>query len=154
MGICTDVDFTEGRLFINQSKGKKDRVVPIGNTACKWLKRYIADVRPRYTRNASERRVYLGIRSRKPFRHTAIAEFIKYRLERSGFPAIALHQLRASAATHLVESGADTAFVQRILGHTDINTTRTYVQIDHRALVSKLAESHPRASFSSKRSRS
>jgi integrase/recombinase XerD len=142
-----DIDFSDGRLFIRQSKGDKDRIVPIGATAILWLKRYITEVRPRNLSDASKRYVYLAIRSGTRFRHRNIAEFVRYRLERHGYPRISLHQLRASAATHMVESGMDISYVQRILGHTELRTTQIYVQIDQRSLAAKLATDHPRTHF-------
>jgi integrase/recombinase XerD len=142
-----DIDFADGRLFIRQSKGDKDRIVPIGATALLWLKRYITEVRPQYLSDASDRHVYLAIRSRTRFRHRNIAEFVRYRLEKHGYPRISLHQLRASAATHMVESGMDISYVQRILGHTELRTTQVYVQIDQRSLAAKLATDHPRIHF-------
>ena len=139
-----DVDFSSGRLFLSQSKGRKDRIVPIGELALFWLKRYLNEARPRYVANPAERTVYIAPRSRKPFTHRAIAEFIRYRLFKHRFPRFSLHQLRASAATHMVESGMDIAWVQRILGHSELKTTQRYVQLELRDIAAKLASFHSR----------
>ncbi len=142
-----DVDFAGGRLFIRQAKGRKDRIVPIGAVALFNLKRYLTEVRPRYVGDAGERHVYIGLRSRRRFAHTVINNFIRYRLAKHGFPAFSLHQLRVSSATHMVESGMDVAYAQRILGHTELRTTQSYVQISPNELAKTLARSHPRVSM-------
>ena len=139
-----DIEFSQGQLFLSQAKGAKDRIVPIGKMAMYWLKRYIADVRPRYVTDPAERHVYVGPRTKKKFRHRSIGELIRYRLAKHGYSHFSLHQLRSSAATHMVESGLDSAYVQRILGHTEIKTTQGYVQIQLRELAARLADAHPR----------
>ena len=139
-----DIDFPSGRLFLSQSKGRKDRIVPIGEVALFWLKRYLTEARPRYVANSAERIVFIAPRSRKAFTHRAIGEFIRYRLVKHGFPRFSLHQLRASAATHMVESGMDIAWVQRILGHSELKTTQRYVQLELRDIAVKLASFHSR----------
>ena len=146
-----DIDFTSGRLFLSQSKGRKDRIVPIGEVALFWLKRYLSEIRPRYVVSPAERIVYIGPRSRKPFTRRAIGEFIRYRLIKHQFPRISLHQLRASAATHMVESGMDIAYVQRILGHEELKTTQRYVQIEFRDLAEKLDSFHSRIHLTERR---
>jgi integrase/recombinase XerD len=149
--MIEDIDYRNGRIFIEQSKGKKDRVVPVGAAALHWMQRYLSDARPHYAIDPADRHVYLGPRSKRPFGHTAIGEFVGYRLEKYGFSRVCLHQLRASAATHMVESGMDIAYVQQILGHTELNTTRNYVQLDDRELARKLAGTHPRNAMAERR---
>jgi site-specific recombinase XerD len=83
--LIEDIDYRNGRIFIEQSKGKKDRVVPVGATALHWLQRYLSDARPHDAIDPADRHVYLGPRSKKPFGHTAIGVFVGFRLKKHGF---------------------------------------------------------------------
>ncbi len=139
-----DIDFSTGVLFIEQGKGKKDRTVPVGTTALRWVHRYIHEIRPNHLKRPSERCVFVGMRSGVPLSHRAITEFLTYRLKRLGFLKISPHQLRASAATHMVSEGMSIGYLQRILGHKGLNTTKTYVQIHADELKDVMQRSHPR----------
>ena len=142
-----DISYASGTLFVEQSKGGKDRVVPVGSTALYWIKRYIKEVRPRYLTGPDDTHVFIGIRTGKPFRHRAPAEFIKARLYKHGLPHLNIHQLRASAATHMVNAGMKIGYAQHMLGHQELNTTKTYVQIHQKELDHLLAKHHPRAAM-------
>ena len=138
------IDFSSGVLFIEQSKGRKDRIVPVGKIALEWMRTYITDIRPRYCRNPDERTVFLGIRTKSPLSSRTFSQFVHDRLVRNKLSAISPHQLRASAATHLVSRGMDIAYVQQLLGHTELRTTQVYVQIQAIELEQRLKKSHPR----------
>ena len=142
-----DISYASGTLFLEQSKGRKDRVVPVGRTALHWVKRYIKEVRPRHVVNPDDTHVFIGIRSGKPFRHRALAEFIKARLRKHGLPHPNIHQLRASAATHMVNAGMKIGYAQHLLGHQELNTTKVYVQIHQKELDHLLVKHHPRAAM-------
>lgn len=142
-----DIDFSNQVLFVEQGKGKKDRIVPIGKTALTWVRRYIRDVRPGRLKDPTERTVFIGMRSGMPLTNRALTEFIAYRLERSGTERIAPHRLRASAATHMVDAGMNIVFVRQILGHKRLDTTQVYVQIHANELKTALDRSHPRVNF-------
>jgi site-specific recombinase XerD len=87
------------------------------------------------------------MRSGVPLTNRGLTEFLAYRLKRSGTERIAPHRLRASAATHLVGAGMNIGFVQQILGHKRLDTTRIYVQIHAGELKAVLERSHPRTDF-------
>jgi len=142
-----DIDFSNQVLFVEQGKGKKDRTVPVGKTALVSIRRYIRDVRLDRLKEPTERTVFIGMRSGMPLSNRALSEFLAYRLERAGVSRIAPHRLRASAATHMVNAGMDIGFVQQILGHTRLDTTRIYVQINAGELKAVLERSHPRVKF-------
>ena len=142
-----DIDFSNQVLFVEQGKGKKDRTVPVGETALTWVRRYIRDVRPGRLKHPAERTVFVGMRSGMPLTNRALTEFIAYRLARSGTERIAPHRLRASAATHMVSAGMNIGFVQQILGHKRLDTTRIYVKIHAAELKAVLERSHPRVTF-------
>ena len=147
------IDFSTGVLFIEQSKGKKDRVVPVGETALKWVQEYVQNVRPRYCTDPDERRVFIGIRTKAPFKPRAFSQFVYDRLIRNNLPAISPHRLRASAATHLVTGGMSVAYVQQLLGHRELRTTQTYVQIQSNELRRMLEKSHPRNTMKNRRNK-
>jgi len=104
-------------------------------------------VSPKYLKEITERTVFVGMKSGMPLTNRALTEFIAYRLERLGTQRIAPHRLRASAATHMVGAGMHIGFVQQILGHERLDTTRIYVQIHAGELKAILERSHPRATF-------
>lgn len=139
-----DIDFSTGLLFIEQGKGKKDRTVPVGTVALQWVHRYIHEVRQNHLKDPAERCVFIGTRSGMPLSHRAFTEFLAYRLKRLGLLKISPHQLRASAATHMVSEGMSIGYLQRMLGHKRLNTTKTYVQIHADELKDVMQRSHPR----------
>ena len=139
-----DISFARGTLFLEQAKGKKDRIVPIGKTALCWIKRYMQEIRPRYLADPDETHLFVGIRTGRPIRHRAIAEFTKARLRKHGLPHLNIHQLRASAVTHMVNAGMTIGYAQHLLGHQELATTKTYVQVHQQELRQLLATVHPR----------
>ena len=142
-----DIDFSNRVLFIEQGKGQKDRTVPVGHKALKCVRRYIREVRPNRLKEPADRSVFIGMRSGMPLSNRAFIEFLAYRLERAGVTRIAPHRLRASAATHMVNAGMNIGFLQQILGHKRLDTTRIYVQIHANELKQVLERSHPRVNF-------
>jgi integrase/recombinase XerD len=139
-----DIDFSAGLVFIEQGKGKKDRTVPVGAVALIWIRRYIHEVRPERLAHIAERCVFVGMRSGVPLTYRGITEFLSYRLKRLGLTNVSPHQLRASAATHMVGEGMSIGFLQRMLGHKRLNTTGIYVQIHADELRKVMQASHPR----------
>ena len=139
-----DIDFSAGLIFVEQGKGKKDRTVPVGAIALTSVRRYIHEVRPKRLQNPNERCVFIGMRSGVALTHRGITEFIRYRLKRMGLMNISPHHLRASAATHMVSEGMSVGYLQRILGHKRLNTTKIYVQIQADELKNVMRVSHPR----------
>ena len=139
-----DISFSTGTLFLEQAKGKKDRVVPVGKTALWWLKRYITEIRLQYLADPDDTHVFVGLRTGKAFRHRALAEFIKIRLRSHELPHLNIHQLRASAATHMVNAGMKIGYAQHLLGHQQLTTTERYVRIRRDELKRRLAHAHPR----------
>lgn len=125
-------------------KGKKQRLVPLGMQARELLRRYLAEVRPKYA-CPQESAVFVTARGR---RMTRVAWWyrIKYHLVRAGIHRpISPHTLRHSFATHLLENGADLRVVQTLLGHADITTTQVYTHLRADHLRKMHARHHPRA---------
>lgn len=124
-------------------KGSKERVVPVGETAELWLRRYLSEVRPELAKGRHEA-VFVNRRGTAMTRQGFWKILGAYgRL--AGVPDVHPHVLRHSFATHLLEHGADLRAVQMMLGHANLSTTEIYTHI-HQARLRSLYDSfHPRA---------
>ena len=126
-------------------KGSKERLVPLGEEAIAWLKRYLAEVRPTLAGHAKSTAMFLTARG-GPLTRQAFWALIKRLGARAGIPAATLspHVLRHAFATHLLNHGADLRVVQLLLGHADIATTTIYTHVARERLKRLHAEHHPR----------
>lgn len=147
-----DIDHQRGLLFIEQSKGRKDRLVPVGRTALARVKRYISEVRPRYARSDNEY-FFVSHRDGRGLSVKGLRWAVQEALRRAGRAPIKPASLRCSAATALMEAGMDVSYIQRLLGHADVRTTLIYLRVSQRALESRLADIHPRQKWSQQASR-
>jgi integrase/recombinase XerD len=141
----TDVDVERGLLFIRRGKGNKDRIIPIGDRALFWIDRYVTEVRPRHVPGKDPGNVFMS-RQRAPLCAAMITTRIKLAVQRAGLVKAATpHSLRHTAATVLMEGGADTRYVQELLGHKDISTTANYTRVTIEHLKKAHARTHPLA---------
>ena len=140
-----DVDFSQRQLRITMGKGKKDRYVPFGKTAGKWLLKYLRDSRPMLSSLVSGNAFFLnsiGKRFEPSLLSGLMAKYIKKaNINKSG----ACHQYRHAAATHMVDNDADIRHVQEFLGHASISTTQLYLHVSKAKLRSVYSKTHPRA---------
>jgi len=127
-------------------KGNKERLVPCGKDALKFLKSYIDDTRIKVpVQKGSESYVFLNRRGTKLSR-VMVFMVIKDLAERIGLKkSISPHTFRHSFATHLIEGGADLRAVQEMLGHESITTTEIYTHLDRDYLKQVIQEFHPRS---------
>ena len=127
-------------------KGNKERLVPIGKSAIKYVKIYIEDIRchqPVY--KGFENYVFLNRRG-KNLSRVMIFTIIKDLVKKAGIDkTVSPHTFRHSFATHLVEGGADLRAVQEMLGHESITTTEIYTHLDREYLKQIVEEFHPRS---------
>lgn len=125
-------------------KGDKERLVPIGSSAIKYLKIYLKDIRVHIpVKQGSEDIVFLNRRGSKLSR-VMIFLIIKELAIKAGIKkTISPHTFRHSFATHLVEGGADLRAVQEMLGHESITTTQIYTHLDREFLRKTLEQFHP-----------
>ncbi len=124
-------------------KGGKERIVPLGQTAIDWLRRYLADARGQLLPGGGSV-LFPSNRARQMTRQTFWHAIKKY-ARRAGLPEnISPHTLRHAFATHLVDNGADLRAVQMMLGHSDLSTTQIYTHIAQQRLKSLVEEHHPR----------
>jgi len=126
-------------------KGDKERLVPIGTDAIKYLQIYINEIRCHYPRvNGFEDIVFLN-RSGKTLSRIMIFTIIKNLARQTGLKKkISPHTFRHSFATHLLEGGANLRAVQEMLGHESITTTEIYTHLDRDYLRQVITEFHPR----------
>lgn len=127
-------------------KGNKERLVPIGRDAMKYLKIYLEEIRPSIPVQAgSEGHAFLNRRG-KYMTRVMIFTIIKGLAVKIGLKkTISPHTFRHSFATHLIEGGADLRAVQEMLGHESITTTEIYTHLDRDYLKQVVTEFHPRS---------
>lgn len=126
-------------------KGSKERIVPIGQPAVKWLSNYIDDARPALTKGRSGSVLFLTYRG-NPLSRMTVWNIVQKATEISGIDeSVHPHTLRHSFATHLLQGGADLRVVQELLGHSDIRTTEIYTGLDTAYLKGVIDKFHPRS---------
>ena len=126
-------------------KGNKERLVPLGEEAIDWLKRYCATARAELGGDAKADAVFVTAR-RGPMTRQAFWQLIKRHAATAGIARTALspHTLRHAFATHLLNHGADLRVVQLLLGHSDITTTTIYTHVARERLKQLHHRHHPR----------
>lgn len=139
-----DVDLAERTMRVF-GKGAKERTVPFGQPARDAVREWLADGRPRIVTGASGPALFLGRRGRRVDQRqvrTAVHRLIGHVADA---PDIGPHGLRHSAATHLLDNGADLRSVQELLGHASLATTQIYTHVSVERLRSSYEQAHPRA---------
>jgi len=134
----------EDGFLVCRGKGGKERIVPLGRSACNAIKRYLAEARPRVDPGVREE-LFLSRRGR-PFTRQGIWKLLRQHASKAGLAAkISPHVLRHSFATHMLERGADLRSVQLMLGHSQITTTQIYTHVSRERLRRVYDKYHPRA---------
>ena len=138
-------------LFFNEEmirvfgKGSKERLVPVGRSAVKWVKEYLIKSRPMLEKkHKSENFLFLNKRGTKLSRMGIWKIVDKYVKDAGIKKEVHPHTFRHSFATHLLEGGADLRAVQEMLGHADISTTQIYTHIDREYIKQMHKDFHPR----------
>ncbi|HZQ92187.1 MAG TPA: site-specific tyrosine recombinase [Terriglobales bacterium] len=137
-----DLKLDLGYLLV-RGKGDKERIVPLGASAIAALRDYVAEARPKLAGAKTAPWLFIARGARKLTRQR-VWQLVRRAGAGSGRGA-SPHMLRHSAATHMVERGADLRTVQTILGHADISTTQVYTHVALDRLKSVFAAHHPRA---------
>ncbi|MBI1914448.1 MAG: tyrosine-type recombinase/integrase, partial [Planctomycetes bacterium] len=137
-----DLDLKEGTLLVRDGKGKKDRLVPVAGRAAIALDVYLREVRPHLVRDPKERALFLG-RLGTRLSKVTIGLLVREHGRAAGVK-LSPHGLRHACATHLVRRGADVRHVQRLLGHSTIETTARYTRVAIKDLREVFERSHPR----------
>lgn len=140
-----DIDLDEGSALVT-GKGAKQRLVPLGRFAIAAIEAYLP-VRMELRGGARDpERLFLNARGR-PLTRQGVWQIVRRQARAAGFQEarVSPHVLRHSAATHMVEGGADLRSVQEILGHASISTTQVYTRVSPRHLYEVYVSSHPRS---------
>jgi integrase/recombinase XerD len=147
-----DIDNGRRTLMVRQGKGRKDRMVPVGDRALAWIARYLDECRPGLVAGTDPGVLFLTADGTgfSPDRLTQIARgYVKQSgVAKEG----ACHLFRHTMATLMLEGGADIHYVQAILGHAELSTTQIYTQVSIRALQAVHEATHPGASNTRHRS--
>ena len=139
-----DLDFHRNTIRV-LGKGNKERMIPMGAPAVKALNMYINDARPQLANDKSARALFLGARGKR-IDQRAVRTIVYEALSAlEGVERMGPHALRHSAATHLLEGGADLRTVQEILGHSSLATTQIYTHVSTERLRQAFKQAHPRA---------
>jgi len=147
-----DVDFERGTLMVRQGKGKKDRLIPVGERALAWTRRYLEEVRPQLATLPDEGILFLT-KYGQPFTRNGISTLVRRLVRRSGIGKEgSCHMLRHTMATVMLEGGADVRYIQQMLGHANLETTQIYTHVAIRALKAVHEATHPSARLRRERS--
>ena len=125
-------------------KGSKERLVPLGDQACIWLKRYLSTARPEFA-DPSGLTIFPGRYGAPITRQSFWYRLKQIALKARVYADLTPHTLRHAFATHLVNHGADLRVVQLLLGHKDLSTTQIYTYVAKERLKQLHAMHHPRA---------
>lgn len=138
-----DLNMEDGFLLC-RGKGNKERIVPMGESAVKALRKYLAKARPELMKQPNES-LFLTRRG-NVFTRQGFWKLLKSYAQKAGLGMkISPHTLRHSFATHLLERGADLRSVQLMLGHSQITTTQIYTHVSRERLRHVYEKYHPRA---------
>jgi integrase/recombinase XerD len=139
-----DLNLESGYLTCT-GKGRKQRLVPIGDEASSWLTRYITQARPALLKKKSSPKLFVNARGGASLTRVGFWKILKAYGRNAGLPRmLSPHVLRHSFATHLLERGADLRAIQMMLGHSDLSTTQIYTHILDARLRAVYDKFHPR----------
>jgi integrase/recombinase XerD len=138
--LLTELSMTEGIIRIT-GKGSKTRLVPMGEEAVDWIKKYINESRNDILNKKTSKYLFITIRGSGMTRQAFWYLIKKYSIIAEIKKPISPHILRHAFATHLINHGADIRVVQMLLGHSDISTTQIYTHVARERL-KKIHESH------------
>jgi len=138
-----DVDHQLGTVFIYQGKGKKDRVVPIGERALLWVKKYQNEVRPELMIGEDDHTLFLNQYGEK-MSMDALSRRVRVYMKAAEIDKPgSCHLFRHSMATQMLENGADIRYIQELLGHAKLDTTQIYTQVSIKKLKAIHEATHP-----------
>ena len=136
-------------LYIRKGKGKKQRVVPLGKNARKYLKEYLEKIRPWYAKkNPKERKLFLNQSGLAMTASNLRVNLRKYRDCAGIKKPVSPHTFRRSCATHLLQNGADIRYIQKLLGHRHLKTTQAYTKVMPVEVKQTHNKTHPKSEAS------
>jgi integrase/recombinase XerD len=139
-----DLNLESGYLTCT-GKGRKQRLVPVGEEAAAWLRRYVAEGRPALLKKRASPRLFVNARGGTALTRVGFWKILKGYGRLAGVSGtLSPHVLRHSFATHLLERGADLRAIQMMLGHSDLSTTQIYTHVLEARLKTVYDKFHPR----------
>jgi len=139
-----DIDYSRNTIRV-LGKGNKERTIPLGAPAMKALEKWLKSAREELATDKSASAVFLGARGKRIDQRTVRTVVYEALSALEGVQKLGPHALRHSAATHLLEGGADLRTVQEILGHASLATTQIYTHVSTERLQKAFKQAHPRA---------
>lgn len=140
-----DVEPLRGVVRVRQGKGRKDRVVPIGERALAWVQRYLDDARPELVADTHDQTLFLT-RFGQRFVAAGLGQLARHYIHAAGIKKKgACHLFRHAMATQMLENGADVRYIQEMLGHANLGTTQVYTHVSIGKLQAVHAATHPAA---------
>ena len=150
----TDIDHERATLLVRQGKGRKDRMIPIGDRALAWIRRYLTGVRPKLAVAGDDDGTLFLAADGTGFALDALTRLASGYVKASGVPKDgACHLFRHTMATLMLEGGADIRYLQAMLGHAELSTTQIYAQVSVRALQAIHSATHPAAANTPRQAR-
>ncbi len=147
-----DVDRERATLTIRQGKGKKDRMIPIGERALAWVGKYLREARPQLAIEPDDATLFLT-QYGEPFHPDALSNLARDLIAQANLgKSGSCHTFRHTMATLMLEGGADLRYIQQMLGHTDLSSTEIYTHVAIRKLQQIHAATHPGATLERKAS--
>jgi integrase/recombinase XerD len=138
-----DIDAERGTLFVRLGKGKKDRMIPIGDRALAWIDRYLIEVRPKLLVGERADRLFLTNQG-NPLTRTRMTEIVRKYVDAAEIGKRgSCHLFRHAMATLMLENGADIRYIQAMLGHSKLETTQIYTQVSIGKLKKIHTATHP-----------
>lgn len=138
-----DIDTERGTVMVRQGKGKKDRMIPIGERALKWIEKYQIEVRPSLTMPDDEGILFLTHLG-QAFTANRLTQMVREYIDQADIGKRgSCHLFRHTMATLMLENGADVRFIQAMLGHVSLETTQIYTQVSIRKLKDIHTATHP-----------
>jgi len=139
-----DVDYHDGLVRVNSGKGSKDRVVPIGRIACRYIENYVKQVRPMLVKNPTDNHLFLTMNGTK-ISENRLWELIKIYSKRSKIKKnITTHTFRHTCATLMLKNKANIRHIQELLGHSSLEATQIYTRVSITDLKEVHSKCHPR----------
>lgn len=143
-----DLDAERGTVMIRQGKGKKDRMIPMGERAFAWVRRYVEEARPKLAPTPDDGTVFLTNLG-TPFDPGRLTQLVREAVDAAETGKRgACHLFRHTMATLMLENGADVRYIQQQLGHAELSTTQIYTQVSIRTLKEVHTRTHPAATLS------